>query len=132
MSRHRTLHATNSNKTVSSLIYDTSSRFEGSVCLRFLFCRDDCTRERDDAVETVAVGANITKQRALELAVELSQFVFSHIGEYSIGCCVELSALKDTLQKQIFQGRRQTTVTLFFGGDQGLLMGAIELCSLFY
>ena len=71
----------------------------------------------DHAVDTVAVGANITKQRALELAVELSEFVSSHVefvsshGEYGIDCCVELSALKDTLQKQIFQGRRQTTVT---------------------
>ena len=44
----------------------------------------------DDAVDTVAVGANITKQRALELAVELSEFVSSHVGEYGIDCCVEL------------------------------------------
>ena len=109
MSRHRTLHATNSDKTVSSLHYD-----------HFSFRRICDDSDYDDAVETVAVGANITKQRALDLAVELSEFVSSHVGEYGIGCCVEFSALKDTLQKQIFQGRRQTTVTQFFGGGQGL------------
>ena len=110
MSRHRTLHATNSNKTVSSLYYDHFFSFR-RIC-------DDS--DDDDAVETVAVGANITNQSALEQAVELSEFVSSHVGEYGIGCCVELSALKDTLQKQTFQGRRQTTVTQFFGGDQEL------------
>ena len=69
--RHRTLHVTNSDKTVSSLYYNDFFSFRR-------FCDDS---DDDDAVETVAVGANITEQRALELAVELYEFVSSLVGE---------------------------------------------------
>ena len=67
-----------------------------TVRLGSLYLSNVFDSNEDVAADTVGLGAKITKDSALKIAMELHEFVSNHAGEYGNTCCHVLPALQDT------------------------------------